>query len=175
TKSDVPPYLQTTDANGNVTAVTYQGNAEVASVEIAQGVTLSASVPGANTTGSGARGVITDSRSGADLFNHLIGLRDALLAGDQTAISGTLKTQLAADEENFLIHVGINGALQSQLETAQKLAAHNQDSIESSVSKEADVDLAQTLVELSQTQTAYQAALQSGSQILSQTLLDYLR
>ena len=39
----------------------------------------------------------------------------------------------------------------------------------------ADADLANTLVRLNQTQTAYQAALQSGGKILSTSLLDYLR
>jgi flagellin-like hook-associated protein FlgL len=47
--------------------------------------------------------------------------------------------------------------------------------LEAGISQEADADLAQTIVQLTQTQTAYQAALQSGGQILSQSLLDYLR
>jgi len=37
-----------------------------------------------------------------------------------------------------------------------------------------DADLAQTLVRLNQTQTAYQAAMQSGAQLLQSSLLDYL-
>ena len=35
--------------------------------------------------------------------------------------------------------------------------------------------LAQTIVRLNQTQTAYQAALQSAGRIMSSSLLDYLR
>ena len=174
TKSDVPPFVAAENANGDVTSVTYQGNTSVAQNEIGQGVTMGATVLGSNTTGSGPRGLVADSRSGADLFNHLIALRDALATGNQSLISGTINGQLAADEDNLLIHVGINGATQSQLETAKSLAKRDETSIATSISDEADVDLSQTIVKLTQTQTAYQAALKSGGQILSQTLLDYL-
>ncbi len=175
TKTNQPPYVETADSSGKVTAVTYQGNSEVATSEISEGVTVGASVPGSNTTGSGARGVVTDSRSGADLFNHLISLRDALLSGNVSSIGTTINGQLSNDEENLLIHVGINGATQAELEGAKSLADRDQLSMEASISNESDADLSQTLVKLTQTQTAYQAALQSGGQILKQTLLDYLR
>src|SRR5579864_1433345 len=52
TKSDTPPFSATKDANGVVTAVTYQGNTTVSQSEIAQGTTVSVGTPGANTTGS---------------------------------------------------------------------------------------------------------------------------
>lgn len=175
TLSNQPPFVETADASGKVTAVTYQGNTSVTQNEIGQGITMSVMVPGANTSGAGTRGLVTDSRSGADLFNHLISLRDALLAGNVGAVQSTINPQLAADEENMLIHVGINGATQAQLDTAKSLAKRDHQSLEASVSSEADVDLAQTVVKLTQTQTAYQAALQSGGKILGQTLLDYLR
>lgn len=175
TKSDQPPFVVTESSSGQVTAVTYQGNSEVPVNEIGQGITASSTIPGANSSGSGARGLITDSRTGADMFNHLIALRDALLAGDRTAIANTVNPALAADEENILIHVGINGAVQSQLDAAKTLSDRDHASLEAGISQEADADLAETIVQLTQAQTAYQAALQSGGQILSQSLLDYLR
>jgi flagellin-like hook-associated protein FlgL len=46
--------------------------------------------------------------------------------------------------------------------------------LQSLVSKEADADLAETLVHLTAVQTAYQAALQNGDPILNNSLLDYL-
>src|SRR5262249_41489635 len=64
TASGQPPFAATTDANGNVTGVTYQGNTDVTENEIGQGTTLSVDIPGANTSGSGARGLVTDSRYG---------------------------------------------------------------------------------------------------------------
>ncbi|HAM71288.1 MAG TPA: hypothetical protein DCM86_06560 [Verrucomicrobiales bacterium] len=175
TLSNQPPFVETSDASGNVTAVAYQGNATPTNNEIAQGLTASASVLGSNSTGSGPRGMIADSRYGADLFNHLIALRDALNAGDTTAIKNVVNPSLAADEDNLLIHVGINGALQAQLDTAKSMAAQEQVSLEGAVSKEVDVDIADTVTRLNRTQTAYQAAIKSGAAILNQSLLDYLK
>ena len=40
---------------------------------------------------------------------------------------------------------------------------------------ETDVDIAQSMVDLTKTQTAYQAALQAGAQVLRLSLLDYVR
>lgn len=175
TISDQPPFVMTTDADGNVTGVTYQGNTDLAESEIATGITLSAQSVGENTAGSGPRGLITDSRSGADFFNHLISLQNNLLAGNVAAIESTDRANLGMDEDNFLYHLGTNGAIQSRLEATNSIASQRTDTLEALVSSEVDADLAQTLVRLNQTQTAYQAALQSAGKILSSSLLDYLR
>ncbi|MBI1177318.1 hypothetical protein GC207_07750 [bacterium] len=175
TKSDTPPYVAVKDADGNVTSVTYQGNDQVASAEIAEGVTISSMTIGENTSGSGPRGLITDSRSGADFFNHLIALRDNLRAGNTDTIANTDSKNLGKDEENFLIQYGNIGAVQARLEAASSISNTRAQSVEKLVSKEADADLSQTLVRLNQTQNAYQAAIQSAGTILNQSLLDYIR
>jgi len=175
TLSDQPPFVLTTDVDGNVTGVTYQGNIALAESEIATGVTLSAQSIGENASGAGPRGLITDSRSGADFFNHLISLQNNLLSGNVAAIESTDRTNLGADEDNFLFHLGTNGAIQSRLEATNSIAGQRTDTLETLISSEVDADLAQTLVRLNQTQTAYQAALQSAGKILSSSLLDYLR
>jgi flagellar hook-associated protein 3 FlgL len=46
--------------------------------------------------------------------------------------------------------------------------------IETLVAKDADADLASTIVRLSQTSTAYEAALSSATKILKMSLLDYI-
>lgn len=90
--------------------MSYNGNANVAETEIENGATLAVDVPGVNSTGSGTRGLVTDSRSGAHLFNHLISLQNNLLAGNTTAIANTDRAALAKDEENLIYHLGGNGA-----------------------------------------------------------------
>lgn len=174
TKSDQPPFNATTDANGQVTAVVYDGNANLAESEIASGVTVTGQSLGANTTGAGPRGLLTDSRTGADFFNHLISLRDNLVSGNTAAINATNLKQIAADQDNFIFHFSTNGSVQSRLDATSAIGKSRAGSLESLVSKEADADLSTTLVRLNQTQTAYQAALQSGGKILGQSLLDYL-
>jgi len=175
TMTNQPPYNMTLDANGNVTSVAYQGNTTLAESEISEGVTVSTQIIGENTSGSGPRGLVTDSRSGADLFNHLISLQNNLLAGNTAGIAATDRANLANDESNLLYHMSSNGAMQSRLEATASLNRERGLAIETQVSKEVDADLAQTLVKLSQTQTAYEAALQSGAKALNLSLMDYLR
>ncbi len=175
TLSNQPPFVLTTDGDGNVTGVTYQGNTTLPESEVASGITLTAQAVGENTSGAGPRGMITDSRSGADFFNHLISLQNNLIAGNVPAVENVDRANLAADEDNLLFHIGTNGAIQSRLEATNAIANQRSDTLEALVSKEADADLAQTLVKLNQTQTAYQAALQSAGKILGSSLLDYLR
>ena len=174
TQTSQPPFLATMDASGNVTAVDYHGNSDQALTEIAEGVTLSAQVPGANSDPNGLRGLITDAGSGADLFSHLISLRQHLLAGDTAAISSTDRAQLAQDEDNVVYHLSANGATQARLESMASTSADQSQNFTRQVSEETGVDLAATIVELTQTQNTYQAALQSGAKILTMSLLDYL-
>lgn len=175
TRADQPPFVASTGPDGQVTSVSYQGNTDLAESEISDAVTLTAQVPGANTTGTGPRGLLADSRVGADLFGHLISLRDHLTAGDTEAVNQKDRPQLAQDEDNFLFQIGTNGAVQSRLETTSAIVQQRGQSLESLVSQEADADLAQTIVRLTETQNAYQAALQTGGMILNLSLLDYLR
>jgi flagellar hook-associated protein 3 FlgL len=174
TLTNTPPFVATTDASGQVTGVTYQGNAETAQTEIARNVTVSAQTLGANTTGSGPRGLITDSGSGADFLNHLISLRDNLVAGNTAAIASTDRTQLATDEDNIIYHITANGTLQSRLDATSSIAAQHALAIDSQISQDTNADLAQTLSQFTQAQTAYRAALQSGSAAFSFSLLDFL-
>jgi flagellar hook-associated protein 3 FlgL len=175
TRSDQPPFAVTKDATGNITGVTYQGNTDVPSAEIAEGVLVNVQVPGTNAGGSGERGLVSDSRTGADLFAHMIQFHAHLVAGDTASIASSDRPALARDEEHLVLHMGSNGALQSRLEAAQAIAANRSDAVENSISKEADADLAETLVQLTRSQTAYQAALQSGANIMQLSLLNYLR
>ena len=175
TNSGQPPFVATRDAGGKVTAVAYQGNTSVNKSEIAAGSTVSTDVPGANTSGSGPRGLITDSSSGADLFNHLISLRDHLLANDKAAVNTTDTVALQKDENNILYQVSVNGSLQSRLQDAATAAGDNSTVLDKMISHAADADLVQTLMQLNQAQNSYQAALQSGAKIMQMSLLNYLQ
>ncbi len=174
TIADRPPFVMTLDSNNNVTGVTYQGNVSLSETEISEGVTITTQSLGENTTGAGPRGLVTDSRSGADFFNHLISLQNNLLAGNIAGVTAN-RTELANDESNILYHISSNGAIQARLEATDAMTRERGLSIEAQVSKEVDADLSQTLVRLSQTQTAYEAALQSGARAMNLSLMDYLR
>ncbi len=176
TVNNQPPYVVTTNAAGNVTAVTYQGNSSVSSVEIAPGETVSAQVPGSNTSGTGPGGLITDSRSGADFFNHLITLQNDLQAGNVTAIASNDIPALAKDEDNITTQVSTNGIVQSQLNVASSMASAKSASIGTMITQDAGADMATTATQLSAVENAFQAALQTGASLLNenQSLLYYL-
>jgi flagellar hook-associated protein 3 FlgL len=174
TASTQTPFTTTTDANGDVTAVTYNGNSSVNSYPIGSGTTVSVDIPGANTTGSGTPGLVTDSQTGADLFNHLIALRNDLSSDNTSAISGADTTGLQDDENNILYQVSSNGAVQSQLTAASNLASSTSTNLNTMISNTSSSDMVQTMMQLSQTQTAYQAALESGATIMQLSILNYL-
>lgn len=175
TATDQPPFKITTDAQGLVQQVAYQGNAGANQVEIDQGVTVSSTPPGVNNTNNGPRGLLADSRSGTDFFQHLIDLQNHLQSGDSTTITTTDHDNLGKDEENILYHISANGATQSRLEATAAVMTSRAGALNQSVSNEADADLTDTITRLTQVQTAYSAALQTGAKLLNTSLLDYLR
>ena len=175
TASGSAPFTTTTDANGDVTGVTYNGNSSVNQAQIGAGLTASADIPGANTSGTGPRGLITDSASGADFLNHLISLRDNLTSGNTTAITNTDSANLQKDENNIANQVANNGVIQNQLTTAASFASSNSTSLSQMISNSSSADLMNTMVQLNQAQTSYQAALQSGAKIMQLSLLNYIQ
>lgn len=175
TLSNAPAFAAVTDAGGNITSVTFQGNTDVPEVEVGFGQLVSARVPGANTSGAGERGLLQDSGAGADFFGHLIALHQQLLSGDTDAIAATTREQLRADEENLMFHIAENGAVQSTLEAAVSARKSERLALAGEVSRRADVDIAEASIEMQRTQLNYQAALQSAASMMDLTLLDFLR
>jgi flagellar hook-associated protein 3 FlgL len=170
-----PPFVAATDSSGNVTSVNYKGNTDVSETQIGPGQTVSAQVPGENTTGSGPVGLLADSRSGADLFSDLISLQQNLLSGNTAAIASTDSPNLTTDENHLVAGIAANGVLQSTLESAGAAATQLGTSIATQTSNLTSADLATTLTKLDQTQTAYQAAMQSGVMIMNLSILDFIQ
>lgn len=168
------PFTATRDANNRITSVTYSGTSAVNQVEIGEGATASVDVPGANNSGSGPRGLFADSQSGADLFAHLISLRNNLLAGNKAAITATDAPNLAKDENNLAWQIANNGVAQSRLNTAATFLTDHTQALDKAISNESSADIVQTMVELNQAQTSYQAALQSSVKVMQLSILNYI-
>ncbi len=175
TRNGQPAYTLTLGTDGRVQSVTYNGNQDMPSLDIAEGQELSASVVGSNPNGTGPAGLIEDPRSGADLFNHLIQLQDQLLAGQGAQVTTTTAVALQADTDNLLRHIAANGVVQGRLEAASATVNDRLQALEGQISGETDADLAKALVRLNETQVSYQAALQTGGKILTLSLMDYIR
>lgn len=174
TASGAAPFSVTRDANGDITGVTYNGTSTVNQSEIGEGLTASVDVPGVNTSGTGAPGLITDSQSGADLLNHLISLRDNLKSGNLTAITSTDSPNIQKDENNIAAQATNNGVVQSRLNAAASFISNDSTSLDKSISNQSSADLVQTMVQLNQAQNGYQAALQSSAKIMQMSILNYI-
>jgi flagellar hook-associated protein 3 FlgL len=85
------------------------------------------------------------------------------------------QTGLLASEDILVSAIAETGGVQMRIETNRTQLTSDNENLERFVSAEADLDLPTTIVRLNQTQTAYQAALQSAANIMRLSLLDYIR
>jgi flagellar hook-associated protein 3 FlgL len=98
-----------------------------------------------------------------------------LLAGNKSAISSTDTANLQNDENNLTYQVAYNGNVQTRLNAASSFATSQSNSLTGLISNASSADLATTMTQLTQAQTAYQAALQSSAAIMQLSILNYLQ
>ena len=121
-----------------------------------------------------------ENREVADLLNKMIAMRNAMTdvpTGTATKASAVmdLRDDLATQEDKILSALSRAGTIQYRLETAMKDLEVRYEGTEKLISTDADIDFAEATVRLNRAQMAYQAAIQSGARIQSNSLLDYLR
>jgi len=162
TAVDAPAFTVSRDASGQITGVTYAGNAAQASVALSSSSTVPPGTSNATNTGIGA------------FINQLVALRNGLQAGDANAVDATKQGLL--DGENTIVSAAAEaGGIQTRINAAQAQLTSQATTINGLISNADSTDITTAVVKLSQTQTAYQAALQSASKILNLSLLDYLK
>ena len=161
TGAEQRPYQATRDANGRIVSISFAGSTNTSQFQVADGSVVS---PYASPQ---------TSQDVLAFLNNVVSLRDALASG----IDANVKAQAAAlqDSEDALVGaISGLGALQARVEVdvAQNSSRFSQ--LGEQISREVDVDLAQSIVQLTQNQSAYEAALMSASKVLNKSLLDYL-
>lgn len=159
---DTEPFTVARDGAGRVTAAAYAGGTAGASVRLSETAAI-------------------DPRTGADtnlgirdFINRLVALRDALDANNGAAVAAA-GAGLEASTDPLFAAISENGAIQLRIQIAETQQETRADSLERLASSEADADLPSTVVKLTQTTTAYEAAMASASKIMNLSLLDYLR
>ncbi len=162
TAVDAPPFAATRDSAGNITSVAYNGNTSQAQIPLSEVSSVSPFT--SSTTNTGIR----------DLINQLVGFRDALNAGDTAGIS-TAQSAIIGGEDTLVAAIADNGAIQMRIEVNQSQQQSRGDNLVSLVNGETAADLPDSIVKLNQSQTAYQAALQSAASIMRISLLDYIK
>jgi flagellar hook-associated protein 3 FlgL len=106
-------------------------------------------------------------------FSALVELRDALRANDADAVRGTLD-KLANVREHISSMRGQIGARVNRMQTTQNVLDRIAVEMNSVLSEDEDVDLSSTIVNLTQEQDVFQAALASGNTIIPQSLMDFI-
>lgn len=162
TAVDAAPFAAARNASGKITGVTYAGNSAQSSIALSESSTVTAGTSADTNTGIG------------DFINRLVSLRDSLQSGNTTAVKAA-QTDLLNSEDLLVNSLSSQGAVQMRIEVNQAQQKDRAANLEKLVSSEADGDLPSTIVKLNQNQVAYQAALQSASNIMKLSLLDYLK
>lgn len=110
----------------------------------------------------------------ATFINNMIALRDSLEAGNPATSNPALAQNLEASEDQLIFALSRQGSIQMRIEFDLNLNKQRFTDLEENISAEADVDIAQTVVRLTQIQNAYQASLKSAGQVLNRSLLDFI-
>ncbi len=160
TETGTRPFTTTGDP---ATAVTYQGDSGERTVSPAGGFEIRYNLPGDEAF-----------QTAQDVFQALLDLRDAAANRDVDALSGSVAGSL---ENSFAHLVDLRTELGSLATTVGNLVAYNETTTlnhQLRLSEVEDVDLVETLVQLQNTETRRQAALQATARTIQPTLLDFL-
>lgn len=155
------PFMPTRDGDGRIIAIGSLGLSDGASFQIGEQAELS---PFTSSEENQQIGVFID---------RLISLRNALESGTDDAVR-TAGDNLGGSEEDLLVTLSGLGAVQMRIEVESARNNTVYGELDTEISRQTDVDLAESLVELSRVETAYQAALQSSARVMSMSLFDYL-
>jgi len=113
--------------------------------------------------------------SGGSLFDSVIALRDALLAGDQESIGGRVLGSLDQGLGNLVSRLAKSG---SEYERAQLNVTRNSDTavnVTQLISNEGDLDISKAATDLKMMDYTHQATLSTAAKLYSNTLLNYIK
>lgn len=135
------------------------------SKEISRGVTVDLQT-------DGSRLFEVDGENLGDIFNELF---TALEENDTEALGGPLLEKIEKAMDNT-VNVRTNiGAIQNRLIAARDRNEQEYLNLESTLSTNQDIDLAETYMHYSMEMVAYQASMNMGTRILQTNIMDYVR
>jgi flagellar hook-associated protein 3 FlgL len=159
------PFTAARNAAGEITAVT---SASAAPAGVAQRLVGEDERLAVNTPSGDVFG---DDLSG---FGDLIALRDALRAGDRTAVAA-LSPQLDADLQRVSIAQSMNGVLTQRIDNLETRLGSDATALETARSAAEDIDVTQAVVEYQEEQAVLEAALKMTSQLLELSLAQVMQ
>jgi flagellar hook-associated protein 3 FlgL len=116
-----------------------------------------------------------DANSKIGVFiNKIAALLEGLNTDSTTGISAA-QSDLLTSEDDLVAIIADNASNQTRLESVKIQNAERVNNLQTLIARDADVDIAQAMVNLTRARTSYQAALEAGAQVLKLSLLDYIR
>ena len=149
---DTDGKVQDPDGAGAGLAVNYVGASEGPKFHLSESGKISPFTDGA-----------TNQKLG-DFINRIVALRDAMESGNANAVTDAIREDLQSSEDDLIFSLSRQGSVQLRIEFDVNLNEQRFTDLEENISAEADVDLSQTIVRLTQIQNAYQATLQSAGE-----------
>lgn len=143
--------------------VTYNGNTDVNTVQVAEGNSVQVNLPGSQVF----------QGSGGDLFGALNQLITALQSGNTSAV-GTATTQLGTSLNYLSQQRVFYGNVVDQLNSNQDYLQQEQVNLQSEANSVDGVNMAQAATNLTQAQTTQSATLAALAKVIPQNLLQYL-
>jgi flagellar hook-associated protein 3 FlgL len=144
----------------------YNGDTTTLNTEIGAGVQVPINIPGSS--------VIGDGSTPGSLLAVLRTIETDLTNGNTTALQTTDLQALDAANDTVTNAQATVGARSDRLTTALSRLQSIQQSTTALLSNTEDADVAQVMVNLTQEQTVFQAALKAGANIVQPSLMDFL-
>lgn len=173
-QTDLPAFSVTRNAQGQIATVTYNGNGDARNIETAPERTVAINMLGSNEAGGGYA-VFRDTAAGVDLFDTLLQMRGFLEANDQASLMSASLPAIKDGIAHLTLGLAKLGGIQAHVGSAQFDNEDHLDSVRQQLAMLSETDIAGAMIEASQLDTAYRAALATGARILETSLLDYLR
>ncbi len=146
--------------------VQYVGDTGAVQRRVTEGTVVQVNVSGNDVFGFAAAD---------DIFGVIDDLVANVRAGDTTAISGSDLVRLEAAEKRVLAALGTVGARGNQVTRAIGAAERRQDEIRAYHGSIVNADLAETVLDVTLAENAYQAVLAATARLQLPSLGDYLR
>jgi len=148
-------------------ADTYLGDAATISREIGPGVQVPINVDGASVIGDGA--------TPGSLLATLRKISDDLKTNNSAALQSGDLSALDTALDGVTVARATVGARTNRLDAALSRLQQLEQTTMGLLSNTEDADMAKTMVDFSQQQAVYQAALKAGAQVIQPSLMDFLR
>ncbi|WP_192986230.1 flagellar hook-associated protein FlgL [Carnobacterium mobile] len=164
------PFEVENDANGEFLGIKYNGTTDPADKgnltrEIAAGVTIELSTDG--------RAYLNEQTPGDNIGTFFKDVLTALDKNDTKTLSGLL-TRADNEIDNVVNNRSKIGAIFNSLEATKDRNESEKLNLDSTLSENQDIDLAETYTQYMMEMTAYQSSMMMGTKILQTSILDYL-